>query len=113
MHQKLDECFSNITCYTPLQVTECPPVLLVDGYNVLHMYTDFMRVSQPDHPVVTETALEAQREFLEEALSTYSQRRGIKVVVVYDALNAVSDSVYIHIRTSTRSVLLARISSLE
>lgn len=82
--------------------TECPPVLLVDGYNVLHMYTDFMRVSQPDHPVVTETALEAQREFLEEALSIYSQRRGIKVVVVYDALNAVSDSVYIHIRTSTR-----------
>ena len=87
-------------CYTCTQ-TSC----------VCHSPIILWSLKQDDRAVTT--ALEAQREFLEEALSIYSQRRGIKVVVVYDALNAVSDSVYIHIRTSTRSVLLARISSLE
>ncbi len=84
-----------------VQGNEHPPVLLVDGYNVLHKYTDFMREAQPSHDVVA-AHFEEQRSLLEATLISYSQKHGIKVVIAYDAINRPPDPVYVDIRTSTR-----------
>lgn len=85
-----------------LQGTERPPVLLVDGYNVLHMYVQHMQESQPDSAMATAQVFEELRTGLESAMITYSQSRRIKVVIVYDAMNRLPDPVYVDIRTSTR-----------
>ncbi len=85
-----------------LQGTERPPVLLVDGYNVLHMYVQHMQDSQPNNAMATTQVFEELRTGLESAMITYSQSRRIKVVIVYDAMNRLPDPVYVDIRTSTR-----------
>lgn len=85
-----------------LQGNERPPALLVDGYNLLHKYVQHMQDSQPDSPIATTQNLEEMRTALEAAMITYSQRRSIKLVVVYDAMNRLPDPVYVDIRTSTR-----------
>ena len=85
-----------------LQGTEQPPVLLVDGYNVLHMYVQHMQDSQPKSAVGTTQVLEELRTGLESLMITYSHSRRIKVVVVYDAINRSPDPVYVDIRSSTR-----------
>lgn len=85
-----------------LQGTERPPVLLVDGYNVLHMYVQHMQDSHSDSAMAAAQAFEDSRIGLESAMITYSQSRRIKVVIVYDAINRLPDPVYVDIRTSTR-----------
>lgn len=88
-----------------LNGTERPPVLLVDGYNVLHMYVQHMQDSQPDDAMATAQVFEDLRTGLESAMITYSQSRRIKVVIVYDAMNRLPDPVYVDIRTSTRTTI--------
>ncbi|DBA94350.1 hypothetical protein WJX77_011518 [Trebouxia sp. C0004] len=88
-----------------LNGTERPPVLLVDGYNVLHMYVQHMQDSQPDNAMATAQVFEELRTGLESAMITYSQSRRIKVVIVYDAMNRLPDPVYVDIRTSTRTTI--------
>ncbi len=85
-----------------VQGNEHPPVLLVDGYNVLHMYVQHMQESQPKHAMATTQVLEDLRTGLESEMVAYSQARRIKVVVVYDAMNRPPDPIYVDIRTSTR-----------
>ncbi|KAL0024093.1 hypothetical protein WJX79_006591 [Trebouxia sp. C0005] len=88
-----------------LNGTERPPVLLVDGYNVLHMYVQHMQDSHSDSAMAAAQAFEDSRIGLESAMITYSQSRRIKVVIVYDAINRLPDPVYVDIRTSTRTTI--------
>ena len=85
-----------------VQGNEHPPVLLVDGYNVLHMYVQHMQETQPKSRMATSQVLEELRTGLESEMVAYSQARRIKVVVVYDAMNRPPHSIYVDIRTSTR-----------
>ncbi len=85
-----------------VQGIEHPPVLLVDGYNVLHMYVQHMQETQPKSRMATSQVLEELRTGLESEMVAYSQARRIKVVVVYDAMNRPPNSIYVDIRTSTR-----------
>ena len=88
-----------------LQGKEHPPVVLVDGYNLLHKFVGIMQLSHSDHPVAAADSFEEQRIALQDSMVTYSQRRGIKVVIAYDAINRVADPVYLDIRTSSRCAL--------
>ena len=85
-----------------VQGIEHPPVLLVDGYNVLHMYVQHMQETQPKSRMATSQVLEELRTGLESEMVAYSQARRIKVVVVYDAMNRPPDPIYVDTRTSTR-----------
>ncbi|DBB12063.1 TPA: hypothetical protein ACH3X3_006176 [Trebouxia sp. C0006] len=88
-----------------LKGNEHPPVLLVDGYNVLHMYVQHMQETQPKSRMATSQVLEELRAGLESEMVAYSQARRIKVVVVYDAMNRPPHSIYVDIRTSTRTTI--------
>lgn len=85
-----------------VQGNEHPPVLLVDGYNVLHMYVQHMQETQPKSRMATSQVLEELRTGLDSEMVAYSQARHIKVVVVYDAMNRPPHPIYVDIRTSTR-----------
>ncbi len=85
-----------------VQGNEHPPVLLVDGYNLLHIYVQHMQESQPKSRMATSRVLEDLRTGLESEMVAYSQARRIKVVIVYDATNRPPDPIYVDIRTSTR-----------
>ena len=90
-----------------VQGNEQPPVLLVDGYNVLmHWQKTF-----PEDEIA-QAFLEAARLKLEEDLITYSQRRQVKVVVVYDAMQRAADPVHVDIRTSVRWASLGNLENL-
>lgn len=64
----------------PGQKKHCP-VLLVDGYNVLHVWP-----RTKDLMVTGE--LEEARERLIHSLEVYSKMNGVRVVVAFDAMNA-------------------------
>ena len=85
-----------------LQGDEKPPVLLVDGYNVLM----FWKQRYPQDPIASlsreQTGLEQARTRLEEDLISYSSLRQVKVVVVYDAMGRAADPVYVDVRRSVR-----------
>ena len=82
-------------------------MLLVDGYNVSHKFSDHMRATHPKHPMATAESLEARREVLQEALTAYSQHRGIKVVIAYDAIYRPNPNPqFVDVRTTTRSASL-------
>ena len=67
-----------------------PPVLLVDGYNILHKWCRTVSM-------MAEGQLDIARDLLVESMSTYSSTNGVRVVVVFDAMNgpltAVSESI--------------------
>ena len=77
-------------------------MVLVDGYNLLHKFVGMMQLNLSNHPIATAESFEDQRIALQNSMVTYSQRRGIKVVIAYDAINRVADPVYLDIRTSSR-----------
>ena len=56
------------------------------------------------HPVGEAVAFEDRRQAFETAMNGYSHRRGVKVVIAYDAMNRPADPVYVDIRTSSRYV---------
>jgi predicted RNA-binding protein with PIN domain len=58
-----------------------PPVLLVDGYNVLHKW-------ERAAPAMAAGELGVARELLTEALASYSAANGVRVVVAYDAMGS-------------------------
>ena len=62
------------------QIVRHCPVLLVDGYNVLHVWT---RTKE----LIEEGELEEAREILVHALEVYSNMNGVRVVVAFDAIN--------------------------
>lgn len=55
------------------------PVLLVDGYNVLHVW-------KRTKELMEEGELEEAREILVHALEVYSKMNGVRVVVAFDAM---------------------------
>lgn len=57
-----------------------PPVLLVDGYNVLHAWGKTA-------PCMVSGDLEQAREILVEELGIYSSTNGMRVVVAFDAMH--------------------------
>ncbi|KAL3151725.1 hypothetical protein ABBQ38_012704 [Trebouxia sp. C0009 RCD-2024] len=81
---------------------EHPPVLLVDGYNVLFKFVDMIQIRRLTHSIGKASDFEGQREAFQNVINTYSQTCGIKVVIVYDAIYRPTDPVYLDIRTSTR-----------
>jgi predicted RNA-binding protein with PIN domain len=71
-----------------------PPVLLVDGYNVLHKWertSSFMRDSGNSSDSSGSgsdcNSIDLARDILIEALGVYSQTNGIRVIVAFDAMN--------------------------
>lgn len=76
---------------------EQPPVLLVDGYNVLCFWRNTYR-----QDMISRMTMDQARRRLEDDLVSYSQLRQVKVVVVYDAMQRPADPVYIDIRRSVR-----------
>ena len=63
-----------------------PPILLVDGYNVLFKWDRTIKYMEQGH-------LDIARDVLVEALSTYSHTNGVRVVVAFDGLNGPSTQV--------------------
>lgn len=57
-----------------------PPVLLVDGYNVLHAWERTI-------PYMANSDLEQAREILIEELGIYSSTNGVRVVIAFDAMH--------------------------
>eukprot|EP00884_Botryococcus_braunii_P017339 jgi/Botrbrau1/4289/Bobra.0390s0029.1 len=74
-----------------------PPVILVDGYNVLMRWLQ----SEDSSPrlEVARRSLDDARQMLLMEFAEYSQYRGVKLVVVFDALN--------HHRSSTSREVVA------
>lgn len=65
-----------------------PPVLVVDGYNFLYQWRQLCHSDQQeDTPIREETTMEDAREAVVRALEVYSQYRGVRVVVVFDAMS--------------------------
>lgn len=62
-------------------VRHCP-VLLVDGYNVLHVW-------KRTKELMEQGELEEAREILVHALEVYSKMNGVRVVVAFDAMHGV------------------------
>ncbi|KAL3159183.1 hypothetical protein ABBQ32_011166 [Trebouxia sp. C0010 RCD-2024] len=84
---------------------EHPPVLLVDGYNVLFKFVDMIQIRRLTHSIGKASDFQGQREAFQNVVNMYSQTRGIKVVIVYDAIYRPADPVYLDLRTSTRETL--------
>lgn len=57
-----------------------PPILLVDGYNVMFKWE---RTSK----YLMQGQLDVARDILMDALSTYSHTNGVRVVVAFDAMH--------------------------
>ena len=79
-----------------------PPIVLVDGYNVLFRFSESLQLSHPSHPIAIAKTFEDRRQAFELAINAYSHTRGVKVVVAYDAMNRPADPVRVDIRTSSR-----------
>lgn len=58
-----------------------PPVLLVDGYNVLHKWDRTASLMADGNQ------MDAARDILIEALGVYSHTNGVRVIVAFDAMN--------------------------
>ena len=98
--------------YIATQGREHPPIVLVDGYNVLYKFVETLQVNHSKHPVAAAQTFDDQRTALEHSMTVYSQTCGVKVVIVYDAINRPSDPVYLDIRTSSRCATLLNQSSV-
>eukprot|EP00890_Picochlorum_soloecismus_P006235 jgi/Picsp_1/6612/NSC_03955-R1_protein len=68
----------------PGQKKHCP-VLLVDGYNVLHTWAR-------TKDLMVSGELEEAREMLIHSLEVYSKMNGVRVVVAFDAMNALGNN---------------------
>ena len=77
--RKLYNTNSKMSLGSPKQMRHCP-VLLVDGYNVLHLW-------KRTQELMEEGELEEAREILIHALEVYSKMNGVRVVVAFDALH--------------------------
>ena len=103
------------------QGKEHPPVLLVDGYNVLYKFVESLQVSRSSHPIAIAKTFEDRRQAFELSINAYSHTQGVKVVIAYDAINRPADPVYVDIRTSSRYVkrsvrlfsLLQKVAALQ
>lgn len=82
--QKYRESASFISLYGT-QGEKQPPLLLVDGYNVLGKMAGFGCESEDESDIAAAFALDS-RERLERRLVEYSHVRQVKVVLVFDAM---------------------------
>lgn len=64
-------------------VTRLCPILLVDGYNVLHLW-------KRTDELMEKGELEEAREVLVHCLEVYSKMNGVRVVVAFDAMNGLA-----------------------
>ena len=85
-----------------LQGDRVPPLVLVDGYNVLYKIKAFMQLNNPAQPVHQANSFAEIRDELERSLQVYSNLRDVRLVIVYDAIYRPADPVYLGIRTTTR-----------
>ena len=69
---------------------------------MLFKFVDRIQEDCLTHSIGAATDFEGKREAFQNVINTYSQLRGIKVVLVYDAIYRPADPVYLDIRTSTR-----------
>ena len=86
------------------QGKEHPPILLVDGYNVLFKFVESLQLSRSSHPIAIAKTFDDRRQAFELSINAYSHTQGVKVVIAYDAINRLADPVYVDIRTSSRYV---------
>lgn len=70
----------------PTQGDRSPPVLVVDGYNFLHQWRSLCH-NEEGSPIGEDTSMEDARDAVVRALEVYSQFRGVRVVVVFDAMS--------------------------
>ena len=69
-----------------LQETDHPPVLLIDGYNILFAYSQHLKETNPRHDLATSMTLHQARDAFNQAVITYSKYRQTQCVIVYDAM---------------------------
>lgn len=84
------------------QGKEHPPILLVDGYNVLFNFVESLQLNHHSHPIESAKTFDGRRQAFELSIDAYSHARGVKVVIAYDAMNRSADPVHVDIRTSSR-----------
>ena len=72
-----------------LRATRAPPVLVVDGYNVLFSWERTKELMNCQE----EGALEEAREILVASLEGYSIMNGVRVIVAFDALGGESNGI--------------------
>ena len=72
-----------------LRATRSPPVLIVDGYNVLFSWDRTKELMNSEE----DGSLEEAREILVTSLEAYSVMNGVRVIVAFDALGGESNGI--------------------
>lgn len=74
---------------------------------MLFKFVDMIQIRRLTHSIGKASDFQGQREAFQNVVNMYSQTRGIKVVIVYDAIYRPADPVYLDLRTSTRYASVA------
>lgn len=81
--------FSTVSAHNlHLQGDLNPPVLVVDGYNFLHQWKELAQADGVGGISTATHSMHDAREVVVKALEVYSQCRGVRVVVVFDAMHS-------------------------